>query len=127
MVEEPALVRSSPRRMPKYSAVRALPTCSNMPMDEMASKRSLAEVPVVLQPDLHPVGHPGLLRPAAGPRRLLLADRDADDLGPWCVAAWMAIDPQPQPTSSRRVPGPLVEAELAADQLVLVRLRLARA
>ena len=39
---------------------------------------------------------------------------------PWCSAACSSIPPQPQPTSSRRMPGS--SAELAADELVLVRL-----
>ena len=40
----------------------------------------------------------------------------------WCAAAWIAIEPQPQPTSSSRAPGRSCEPELAADQLVLGRL-----
>ena len=39
---------------------------------------------------------------------------------PWCSAAWMSSEPQPQPMSSRRSPGG--EPELAADQLELALL-----
>ena len=39
---------------------------------------------------------------------------------PWCSAAWSTMPPHPQPTSSSRIPG--CEVELAADELVLVRL-----
>ena len=36
-----------------------------------------------------------------------------------CDAAWIAIDPQPHPTSSRRTPGSSCQPELAADEVVL--------
>ena len=57
--------------MTKYSRSRARPTCSNMPIELMASKGPSRDVAVVLQADLDLVGQALGLDPPAGPPGLL--------------------------------------------------------
>ncbi len=69
---------SSEANADAYTSICSSPTCSTMPMLATASKRSPAELAVVLDPDLHQIGHPRLLDPSPGPLGLRLGERDAD-------------------------------------------------
>ena len=60
----------------------AAPTCSTMPMLAIASNFSPAQVAVVHDPDLDPVGDAGLLGPLPRFLGLRRGEGDADDAGP---------------------------------------------
>ena len=80
--------------------------------------RAVVEVAVVLQAEVDPVGDAVVGGALAGEVELLARQRDAGDVHAVArAAAWMLSDPQPQPTSSRRMPG--ASAELAADEVEL--------
>ena len=93
-----------------------------MPTDEIASNGTVGDTPVVLDPDLHLIGHAGGFDPPPCLRRLLLADRHTDDLR---TVPGRGVDRHRAPTASdveQPGAGTFVQAELAADQLVLGRL-----
>ncbi len=86
-------------------------------------ERLLTEVAVVLQPDRHPTLQTGLGHAVAGERGLLGADRDPDHLH--AVLA-RRVDRHRAPAAAdveQPGAGTLVQAELAAHELVLGRLR----
>ena len=103
--------------------MRFAPTCSNIPIEEIASKGPSCDVAVVLEADLDPVGQPGVgdtFRAAACSSLIVTPTTSTS----WSAAAWRAIEPQPQPTSSSRGRDAVRstsrrQTELAADQLVL--------
>ena len=96
---------SALRRMAKYSSIRLRADVLGHPDRADRVELLVAELAVVLQPDLDLVADACLADPLARQLGLLPADRDARRRRRrTCAAAWIAIDPQPQPTSSRRMP-----------------------
>ena len=66
---------------------------------------AVVDVAVVQQAEVDPVAQPAV--GGALPRELELLRDSVTPVTctPWCSAAWMLSDPQPHPTSSRRMPG----------------------
>ncbi len=110
------------RSVSKYWPILAMPTCSNMPTDEMTSNRSPHEIPVVLHPDLHPVPHSGLVDPPTSQLRLFPTQGDSHHIG---IEMGGGVDGHGAPPATdveQPCASVLVQVELAADQLVLCRL-----
>ena len=122
--ETPGRARADARRVSKYCVIRDVPDVLEHPDRGDRVEGLAAEVAVVLQPDLDPVGETRLLDPPSGQVDLLAAERHADHLRPVVACG---VDGHRAP-SAADVEEPcarsLVEAELAADQLVLGRLGL---
>ena len=89
----------------------------------IASNEPLGSAPVVGDADLHPIGDTRFGDALAGELCLTLGRSVMPSTSTPCSrAAWIAKLPQPQPTSSTRIPGS--SAELARDELEFRALRL---
>ena len=100
------------------------PTCSDIPIEEIASNCSPDDVAVVLEPDLHPISDTRFCDTLPGELRLCLADRDADHA---CVVVERSVNGhRPPPTSDfeQARAGVLVQSQLATDEVMLGRLRI---
>ncbi len=80
-------------------------------------RRRGPDVPVVLEPDLDPVGQAGLGHPLAGQRVLLFGDGDPD--GGYLVVGSGVHDHATPAAADVEQAHPRLQAELAADEVVL--------
>ena len=123
MVQQP-----TERRQQTAERLEVLPHLGHADVLEHADRRDDVEpfarqVAVVLHPDLHPVANPGLVNPAARQVGLLAAQGDPHHAR---IEPGGGVDGHGSPAATDiEQPGPslFVQAELAADQLVLGLLR----
>ena len=121
VVEQPAAGDAAAVERSKYVSSWARPTCSNMPIELIASNGPSCDVAVVLEPDLDLTGEPGLGDPLLG--QLGLAPRHGDADRPHAVVP-RRVHHHPAPAAPDvEQSHARLERELAADQLVLRLLR----